>query len=120
MIVLMIILAIGAWYLTYPGADPKSLKYVMWKAGLYKMDPDLAVSIMVGDNQRDKLVVGKTKEQLRNRFGELLPLSDVSQYYRDGYNLYWAGKDVLFIRNSPWMIVFDHDRATNLILMKGY
>lgn len=120
MVIAVIILAIGAWSFTYPAPDPKSLKYVMWKAGLYKMDPDLAVSIMVGDARRDKLVVGKTKEQLRHKFGELLTISEVSQYYRDGYNLYWAGKDVLFIRNSPWMIVFDHDRATDLVLMKGY
>jgi len=76
--------------------------------------------MMVGDLGRDKLVVGKTKKQLCDRFGDLLTLAEVSQYYRDGYNLYWEGRDVLFIRNSPWMIVFDHDKATNLVLMKGY
>jgi hypothetical protein len=119
-VTLMVVLAMGAWCFTYPGPDPKSVKYVMWKAGLYKMDPDLAVSIMVGDPGRDKLVVGKTKEQLRKRFGQLLTLGQVSQYYKDGYDRSWSGKDVLFIKNSAWMVVFDQDTATNLVLMKGY
>ena len=118
--ILVLILATGIWSLTYPGADPKSIKYVLWKVGLYKMEGDLAAAMMVGDLGRDKLVVGKTKKQLCDRFGDLLTLAEVSQYYRDGYNLYWEGRDVLFIRNSPWMIVFDHDKATNLVLMKGY
>ena len=120
MVILMVTLIVGAWYFTYPGPDPKGVKYVMWKAGLYKMDSELAVSIMVGDAHRDKLVVGKTEEQLQQRFGRLLTLDEVSEYYRDGYNLYWKGSEVRFIRNSPWMIVFNHGRASKLVLMKGY
>jgi hypothetical protein len=29
-----------------------------------------------------------------------------------------ATEDVLFIRRSPWMVVFDGERAANLILIK--
>ena len=75
---------------------------------------------MIGDASRDKLVVGKTKIQLRNKFGYLVKPGDASQYLRGCYeNSSWKGKEVLFIRSSPWMIVFDGDRATNLVLIKG-
>src|ERR1700733_3230837 len=93
-IALSAILALGAWHFTYPEPDPRSVSYVMWKAGLYTMDPGLAAGTMVGDPRRDRLVVGKTKQQLRRRFGELQTLAEASGYYRDGYNLYWTGKDV--------------------------
>ena len=119
-VLLVLTLAVGGWALTYPPPDPKSIPYILWKAGLYKMDLNLAVSTMIGDSNRDTLVIGKTKEQLRNKFQELRTVSQVSEYYRDGYNHYWQGKDVLFIRDSPWMVVFDHDRATELVFMKGY
>jgi hypothetical protein len=113
-------LTISVWSVAYSGEDPRNIKYLLWKAGLYKMNIDSATFTMVRDSGRDKLVVGKTKEELQSKFGTLLTLEQVSQYYREGYNLGWKGKDVLFIRNSPWMIVFDHGRATELVLMKGY
>jgi hypothetical protein len=119
-IILIMILTIATWSFVYSGPDPRNIKYALWKAGLYKMDTDLAAFTMVRDPGRDKLVVGKTKEELQKRFGNLLTLEQVSQYYRNGYDLGWKGKDVLFIKNSPWMIVFDRDRATSLVLMKGY
>jgi hypothetical protein len=59
----------GGWALTYPSPDPKSIKYVFWKADLYRLNLDEATGTMVGDRHRDKLVVGKTKAQLRDKFG---------------------------------------------------
>jgi hypothetical protein len=109
---------VAAWVLTYPDGDPKNIKYVLWKAGLYRMNT--AAGTMVGDRGRDELVVGKSKAQLRNKFGYLLTSADASEYLRGCYqNSDWKGKQVLFIRQSPWMIAFDGDRATNLVLIKG-
>jgi hypothetical protein len=107
--------------LTYPSAsDPKNIEYVFWKAGLYRLNPDTAVETMIGDASRDKLVLGKTKIELRNKFGYLVKPGDASEYLRGCYeNSSWKDKDVLFIRQSPWMIVFDGDRATSLVLVKG-
>jgi len=112
---------VAAWVLTYPSSsDPKNIKYVFWKAGLYRMNPDIATETMIGDAGRDKLVIGKTKEQLRNRFGYLLTPANASQYLRTCYqNSSWKDRDVLFIRQSPWMIVFDGNKATDLVLIKG-
>ena len=84
------------------------------------MNPDIATETMIGDAGRDKLVIGKTKEQLRNRFGYLLTPANASQYLRTCYqNSSWKDRDVLFIRQSPWMIVFDGNKATDLVLIKG-
>jgi len=75
---------------------------------------------MVGDRTREKLVIGKTKAQLRDKFGSILSPQDVSPYLRACYqNSSWKDKDVLFLGRSPWMVVFDGDQATNLVLIKG-
>ncbi|MGC1383321.1 MAG: hypothetical protein WA823_06065 [Candidatus Acidiferrales bacterium] len=96
------------------------MRYVFWKAGLYKMSLNEATSIMVGDRYRDGLVLGKTKAQLQERFGPLVPLANASPYLRACYeNSARKGKDVLFIAHSSWMVVFDGDKAVDLVLVKG-
>ena len=117
----ILILIVVAWVLMYPpDSDPKGIEYVLWKSGVYSMNVDNAVGLMVGDPKRDKLVVGKTKEQLRHRFGYLLTLADASPYLRGCYlDSSRKGRDVLFIRSSPWMVVFDGDKAIELVLVKG-
>lgn len=104
----------------YPDGDPKNVKYVLWKAGLYRMNLDTAADTMIGDAGHDRLVVGKTRAQLRNKFGYLLTPGEASQYVRGCYqNSDWRNKEVLFIRQSPWMVVFHGDKATDLVLIKG-
>jgi hypothetical protein len=110
----------AAWVWTYPDGDPKNIKYVLWKAGFYRMNLDTAADTMIGDGSHDRLVVGKTKAQLWNKFGYLLAPSDASQYLKGCYqNSGWKNEEVLFIRQSPWMVVFDGDKATQLVLIKG-
>jgi hypothetical protein len=120
-VVAVIVVFFAGWALTYPSSsDPKNVKYVLWKAGLYKVSLDRATTAMIGDPNRDKLVVGKTKEQLRSKFGSLLSPVEASPYLRECYQTSdWKDRDVLFIGRSPWMVVFDGDRATNLVLIKG-
>jgi hypothetical protein len=116
-----LVLGLGTWMLWHSEeGDPKNVRYLLWRAGLYDMDADSAAFVMLRDGNRDELVVGKTKEQLKKRFHTLLSINEVSQYYRDGSRRDGKDRDVLFIGHSPWMIVFDGDKATELILMKGY
>lgn len=111
---------VAAWALTYPNGDPKNIKYVLWKAGIYRMNLDTAAYTMIGDSGRNKLVVGKSREQLRNKFGYLVTPANASQYLRGCYqNSDWKNKEVLFLRQSPFMVVFDGNRATDLVLVKG-
>ena len=119
-IVVVVVMFFGGWALTYPSPDPTSIKYVLWKADLYKLNFDEATGTMVGDRNRDKLVVGKTKAQLRDKFGSLLSPAEASPYLRGCYqNSPWKDKDVLFIGQSLWMVVLDDDKATKLVQMKG-
>ena len=116
----LIAICVGGWALVYPPPDPKNIKYVLWKAGFYEMNLDVATGTMVGDPNRDKLVVGKTKAQLRNKFGLLLLPADASSYLRGCYlNSSWKNREVVFIGKSSWMVVLDGEKATNLVLIKG-
>jgi hypothetical protein len=120
-LLVLLFACIGGWALMYPSSsDPKNIKYVLWKAGLYRVNLEVATAAMIGDPSRDKLVVGKTKAQLRDRFGPLVSAAEASLYLRGCYqNSSWKDRDVLFIGQSPWMVVFDGDKATNLVLIKG-
>lgn len=117
----MLLAFLAVWAMTYPSeSDPKNIKYVLWKAGLFRMDLDHAAGTMIGDPSRDKLVLGKTKGQLRDRFGFLVPPAEASAYLRTCYESSgWKGKDVLFIRRTNWMVVFNGDSASELVLIKG-
>ena len=121
LLVASVLLVVGGWMLMYPEpSDPKNVKYILWKAGFHTMNVDLATGTMIGDPSRDDLVIGKTKGQIRDRFGSLLSPAEATPYLRACYlSSDWRHREVLFIRTSPWMIVFDGDRATDLVLIKG-
>ena len=110
----------GAWQVTYPSDDPKNIRYQLWKAGLPIVDLDRATGTMIGDAHRDELVVGKTRAQLEEKFGYVLTRDQVAPYLRGCIQTSpWKDRNVLFIRSSPWMVVFDGDKATDLVLVKG-
>ena len=67
------------WVLLYPSPDPKNITYVLWRAGFHTMDPAAAAGILVGDVHPERIVLGKTKEQLRSRFGYLTTLAEASR-----------------------------------------
>ncbi len=119
-VIVFVVVFFGGWALMYPSPDAKNIKYVLWKADLYKLNRDEATGTMVGDPGRDKLVVGKTKGQVRDKFGTLLSPVEASPFLRGCYqNSSWKDKDVLFIGQTSWMVVFNDDKATNLVLVKG-
>jgi hypothetical protein len=118
---------LSGWvYLHSEDGDPKNIKYVLWKTGLYKADLDFVTFTMLRDPNRNELVIGKGKEQLSQEFGRLLTLREASPYYQMGcseyhrYSGYHQGEGVFFIKDSPWMIVSQDGKATDLVLMKGY
>lgn len=117
---LMSVFFIG-WILTYPQtSDPKNFEYVLWKSGLFPMNLDLATGTMIGDPRRSDLVLGKSESQLRKKFGYLTTLDQASPYLKACYeNSGWKTQKVRFIRTSPWMVVFDGDKAVDLVLIKG-
>jgi len=84
------------------------------------MDLDKATSTMVGDIHPDRLVVGKTKEELVKKFGYVTTLDNASEYLKYCYfNSPYYGKQVLILRSSNWMVLMKNGRAADLILVKG-
>jgi hypothetical protein len=122
LVLALICIIVGVWTELYPStSDPKNLGYVLWKHGLFPMNPDTALGTMIGDARRESLVIGKSREALTRKFGYLTPPREASMYYRS----YWQRgpyrqTDAAFLRASPWMVVFDHGRASNLVLVKGW
>ena len=85
------------------------------------MDLDTALGTMIGDRNREKLVIGKTKDQLRGKFGYLLPPSEAGPYMQACYadSAWKQNATVLLLRRGPWMVKFEGDKATDLMLCKG-
>jgi hypothetical protein len=114
-------LTAGAWFATYPSSDdPKSIQYTLWKMGFHDLDQARAAGDMVGDVNRDELVVGKTKEELRHRFVLQAPAQTTAYYRKCDAGPFLKNRSVLFIEDSEWLIIFTGDKATELVLCKGY
>jgi len=114
---------LALWYATYPSwADPKNPQYVAWKLGICPMNLDHVMETMVGDGvpNRNSLANGRTENELVEKFGYVTTLEQASAYYQSCYNnSYLKGQQVLFLRNSNWMVVMKNGRASKLVLVKG-
>ena len=119
-LVLMFVFFVG-WAFMYPFPDQRNIKYVFWKAGLYRLNLAQAEGEMISDPHRDNIVIGKTKAQLERRFGRLIPLADATEYAKFCCQHGSECKNATFVDDGPalWMIVFRGDKATALFLMKG-
>ena len=108
------------WVATYPGYyDPKNLHYLLWKWGFASINLDRALSIMTHDNFQP-LVIGRSEDELRERFGYLRSLGEARPYLQGCYRKSdWDGKTVMFLRDSDYMVVFSNGKATDLVLVKG-
>jgi hypothetical protein len=117
-----VILIAAGWMLLYPErTDPKSLSYFLWKHGLHSMEVSDAAAAMIGDQNREDLILGKTEPELERRFGHLLSSSEIPTYLRHCYQEYGeeSGQEVRFIARSDWMIIFSKNRAVRLVLIKS-
>jgi hypothetical protein len=70
------------WIKMYPGGDdPKNLDYVLWKHGMNQnMNLDDALSAMTHDTWAVRLVQGKSKDELRSRFGQIRTFAEARPY----------------------------------------
>lgn len=120
-----------AWVKLYPeNYDPKNINYVLWKHGLNKnMNLDDAIAGMTHDVWPVNIVKGMTKEQLKERFGYTRSLDETTPYLRLCYTAHDSigqlgvksrGKEVLFLRDGPWMVILGNGKAVDLVLCKGY
>ena len=119
------------WLHIYPdNTDPKNIYYVLWKHGLNdNMNPDFALVAMSHDVWPVKQVQGLSAEELKARFGFIRTLEEATPYLRGCYSAPGAigqietqgnKDDVVFLRDSPWMVVMKNGKAVDLVLCKGY
>jgi hypothetical protein len=81
--------AIAAWFGVTDRGDSSGPRYILWKYGMLPFDPTVTYPAMVGDRQRDSLVVGLTVPELKHRFGNLRTRveSTTDYHYSDNFLL---------------------------------
>jgi len=118
------------WVKLYPyDYDPKNIEYVLWKHGLNQnMNLDHALGGMTHDSWAVKLVLGKTKGQLTERFGTIRTYDQARPYDQYCANfpdsvgelgIHAKGKEVVMLRDSDWLVILDKGKAVDLVLCKG-
>lgn len=128
---LLSLIAFMYWVTAYTeDYDPKNIDYVLWTHGLNRnMNLDHALGGMTHDAEPVRLVSGLTSAQLKDRFGVVRTLSEARPYDQlcstqggavGERGVHAAGKEVLFLRDSDWMVIMDHGKAVDLVLCKGY
>jgi hypothetical protein len=111
---------VALWWALFPDKyDRKNPHYVAWKYHLLPMEGSRAASIVAIDADRDRLVLGKTKEELQQRFGFVLTVDQVRPYLRVYCAATRPGKDVLFLNSNDLMVVMNQGRAVEIIVCKG-
>lgn len=120
-IVLAVVIAIIAWMVVYHPSDPKSLQYLLWKRNFGWMRPSDIYGAMIGDENRDNLVVGLSISEIESRFGRLQFPPDLNAYQKSfAERGPYKGEDIAFLQNSNWVIVLKDGRVTELVLVKGW
>ena len=107
------------WLSLYPEkTDPKNLYYRAWRLGFPTLSVDDAYQAMIGDTNTLEIVKGKTLRQLQARFGNIRKDGELLPYQRDCLNRieYLKGKNIAFLGDSYWLVVFEGDRVADLIL----
>jgi len=83
---------------------------------------------MSHDGGASKLVEGSTRQELKGRFGYIQTFYEVSPYLHECYTTPGSAgeaethdkkENVVFLRDSPWMVVVQDGRAVDLIRCKG-
>ena len=95
------------------------IQYQLWKAGLYDLDRDTVLTAFYSDRHK-QFIFGKSEAELSKRFGPLALPYEEGPYYLDfARDPRWKGKKIRYIRGTAWLIAFDHDKAVDLLLVKG-
>lgn len=119
--VLVPVCLVFAYWTSIPADDPRSIGYSLWKRGLNRnMNPETALAAFYLDTDRDQLIRGATENQLKTRFGYIRRLDQVSPYLQLCRNEGRKDKVVVFLRDSPWMVVMNNQKGSDLVLCKGY
>ena len=121
-VVIFILAVVALWAATYPqDGDPKNIKYVLWKHRLNPwMNLSVAAETVVHDRNRELLIVGSSKEDLRQRFGYMTATSTRSAYFQKCAALNpKEHDDALYLRQTDLIVFFRDNLAIKQFLCKG-
>jgi hypothetical protein len=115
-----IFLTAGAWFVTSNRENSDGPRYVLWKSGVLPFDASVVYPAMVGDRQRERLVVGLSVQELERKFGRLRTRSESTPEYQKYYSeRFFLDKQILWLGESQWLVVLRDGRVEALHLMKG-
>jgi len=100
----------------YQREDDMSLRYMLWKNGLYPRPDDILITAVNAERERGKIIYGKSKEEIRQIFPNAgrTAVSEYQKFYeRELVNIDYLWIDDLHI------IVFENDKSVDLRLIKG-
>jgi hypothetical protein len=119
--VILALAVVALWAVTYPqDGDPKNIKYVLWKHHLNPwMNLRVAAETVIHDRDRDRLIVGSSKEELRKRFGDMTDPSKRSEYFQNCALYTGERADALYLRQTDLIVIFRDNHAIKEFLCKG-
>lgn len=100
----------------YNRTDDGSLRYVLWKKGLHPYPSDIISHAVYADRNRDELISGKTKDEVRTLFPEVYESLDD---YQKTYEKELSGRDYLWLGKYGVIIFFKDGVGHEISLMKG-
>jgi hypothetical protein len=96
-----------------------NFRYVLWKHHLYTYPENKPPGSFFGvDLQFRNSLIGKTKDEIRSWFPDLIPPKD-GDPYQIAYYSDVSRTDFLWIANSNWGFEFEDGRVKRIRLIKG-
>ena len=95
-----------------------NLKYLMWKHHLVRYEPKLALRYFNVDAEFRLSLIGKTRTEVEAWFPILRQIDKEDSYLPTCGEAVWK-PGFVWIDSSRWGIVFENDRARDIILFKG-
>ena len=117
--VALLVCLLGVWSYLEPVPSGKCPQYVLWKLGLIQINRRVIFSSMVRDSHRDQLVIGYTIAELESRFGRLRTRDEATSAQKERIAGWLLDKDIRWLDDSPWLVIFEHGRTTELHFLKG-
>ena len=109
----------GIWSYLFPAPSDRCPQYLLWKLGLIQINRRVIFSSMARDSHREQLVLGQTIAELEGRFGRLRTRDEGTSIQKSRIAGWLLDKDIRWLDDTPWLVIFVNRRATELHLLKG-
>jgi hypothetical protein len=101
----------------YNRTDDLSLRYILWKNGLYSYPTDIIGQSVIADKNRNNLINGKTKEEIKQIFPNAHEES-INDYQRS-YEKELIGREYLWLGDNGVIIFLRNGKGKEISIMKG-